>query len=231
MLRRAITQVARATTPSRGYGVRFATINGTILLSTRRAIRNQVRAGMALEIDGKIYRVGKNQHVKPGKGGAYVQAELKEIKTGAKMNRRFRAAETVNKAPLGPDELFQFLYYDGDHLVIMHNTSFEQVRHGDRARPVLGPAAGVPAGGHDAVAADHRGRRAVGQYARARAARGDENHPERRGGYGAERQGRDAGKWRRREGTVVLCAVVPLFIEVGNKVKVSTEDGSYVDKL
>uniref|UniRef100_H3HBR2 Translation elongation factor P/YeiP central domain-containing protein n=1 Tax=Phytophthora ramorum TaxID=164328 RepID=H3HBR2_PHYRM len=116
MLRRAINQIARAATPARGYGVRFATING-----------NQVRAGMALDIDGKIYRVGKNQHVKPGKGGAYVQAELKEIKTGAKMNRRFRAAETVNKAPLGPDEAFQFLYYNGDHLVIMHSGNFEQM--------------------------------------------------------------------------------------------------------
>jgi translation elongation factor P/translation initiation factor 5A len=135
---------------------------------------------MALEIDGKIYRVGKNQHVKPGKGGAYVQAELKEIKTGFKMNRRFRAAETVNKAPLGPDESFQFLYYNGDHLVIMHNSTFEQVRlagvqvaeggasngdvwltgvvaDGDRARAVRGPPAGIPAGGRDAVAADHRG--------------------------------------------------------------------------
>ena len=118
---------------------------------------------MALEIDGVIYRVGKNQHVKPGKGGAYVQVrlitafccedlcfgacgmarecsvllsttllqvELKEIKSGAKVNRRFRAAETVNKAPLGPDEQFQFLYFNGDHLVIMHNTTFDQVRCG-----------------------------------------------------------------------------------------------------
>lgn len=43
------------------------------------------------------------------------------------MNRRFRAAESVAKAPLGQDEYFQFLYSDGDNLVLMHNTSFEQV--------------------------------------------------------------------------------------------------------
>lgn len=109
---------------------------------------------MALEIEGKIYRVTKNQHVKPGKGGAYVQVryqsrscawsapakdalahvlwwtqcDLKEIKTGNKMSRRFRAAESVAKAPLGPDQFFQFLYQEGSNLVIMHNTSFEQVR-------------------------------------------------------------------------------------------------------
>lgn len=57
------------------------------------------------------------------------QAELKEIKTGSKTNRRFRAAETVAKAPLGPDQFFQFLYHEGDNMVLMHNTSFEQVQY------------------------------------------------------------------------------------------------------
>lgn len=52
---------------------------------------------------------------------------MKEIKTGNKTNRRFRAAESVQKAPLGPDQFFQFLYQDGDKLVLMHNTTFEQV--------------------------------------------------------------------------------------------------------
>jgi elongation factor P len=106
---------------------------------------------MALDIDGKIYRVTKSQHVKPGKGGAYVQVrkyrvfffriivvvgltsfccwqcDLKEIKTGSKVSRRFRAAESVQKAPLVPDQHFQFLYDDGSNLAVMHNTTFEQV--------------------------------------------------------------------------------------------------------
>lgn len=55
------------------------------------------------------------------------KVEMKEIKTGNKTNRRFRAAESVQKAPLGPDQFFQFLYQDGDKLMLMHNTTFEQV--------------------------------------------------------------------------------------------------------
>ncbi|CCI39404.1 unnamed protein product [Albugo candida] len=96
--------------------LRFAHING-----------NQIRVGMTLDVEGKYYRVGKSQHVKPGKGVAYVQCELKEIKSGNKISRRFRAAETVSKAPLERDQDFQFLYRSGDTLVLMHTTSFEQL--------------------------------------------------------------------------------------------------------
>ncbi|KUF99071.1 hypothetical protein AM588_10008720 [Phytophthora nicotianae] len=198
MLRRAITQIARATAPARGYGVRFATING-----------NQVRTGMALEIDGKIYRVGKNQHVKPGKGGAYVQAELKEIKTGAKMNRRFRAAESVNKAPLGPDEPFQFLYYNGDHLVIMHNGTFEQMEIE-----------------RDLFSGRQLDFLQEGMTLSLQIIEGDvlwANMPEH---VTLEVTVREDATLE--NGAVVK---VPLFIEIGNKVKVSTEDGAYVDKL
>ncbi|CAI5747366.1 unnamed protein product [Peronospora destructor] len=188
---RAAKQIAQSTAPARGYGARFASING-----------NQVRAGMALEIDGKIYRVGKNQHVKPGKGGAYVQAELKEIKTGAKMNRRFRAAETVNKAPLGPDEQFQFLYYNGNHLVIMHNTTFEQmeIERNLFSGDVLW--ANMPE--HVTLQVTKTTPKGVADTALSVKNATLEN------------------------GAVVK---VPLFIDIGNKIKVSTEDGVYVNKL
>nr|CCA15539.1 elongation factor P putative [Albugo laibachii Nc14] len=88
---------------------------------------NQIRVGMTLDIEGKYYRVGKSQHVKPGKGVAYVQCDLKEIKSGNKISRRFRAAETVAKAPLERDQDYQFLYRSSNTLVLMHTTSFEQL--------------------------------------------------------------------------------------------------------
>jgi translation elongation factor P/translation initiation factor 5A len=138
MLRRAATHFVRAArAPS---GSRFAHVNGTSpSLVSMDAVcdlihwhwlspGNQIRTGMALDLDGKIYRVTKSQHVKPGKGGAYVQCDLKEIKTGSKTNRRFRAAESVAKAALGPDQTFQYLYREGDKILLMHTTSFEQVR-------------------------------------------------------------------------------------------------------
>ncbi|KAI9907593.1 hypothetical protein PsorP6_004353 [Peronosclerospora sorghi] len=211
MLQRAIKQVALKTAPVGGYGVRFASING-----------NQVRAGMALEIDGKIYRVGKNQHVKPGKGGAYVQAELKEIKTGAKINRRFRAAETVKKAPLGPDQHFQFLYYSGDYLVVMHNTTFEQMEiqrdlfFSSRQLDFLleGMTLSLQIVDGDVLWAN------MPEYVTLAVTK---TTP--KGVADTAISVKDATL---ENGAVVK---VPLFIDVGNKIKVSTEDGSYVDKL
>ncbi|KAG7401585.1 hypothetical protein PHYBOEH_000117 [Phytophthora boehmeriae] len=210
MLRRAIAQIARVNAPARGYGVRFATING-----------NQVRTGMALEIDGKIYRVGKNQHVKPGKGGAYVQAELKEIKTGSKMNRRFRAAETVNKAPLGPDEAYQFLYYNGDHLVLMHNSTFEQMEierelFSGRQLEFLqeGMTLSLQIIDGDVLWAN------MPEYVTLPVTKTTPKNV-----ADSALSVKDATL---ENGAVVK---VPLFIEIGNQVKVSTEDGTYVDKL
>uniref|UniRef100_A0AAV1T674 Elongation factor P n=1 Tax=Peronospora matthiolae TaxID=2874970 RepID=A0AAV1T674_9STRA len=210
MLRTAITQVARVTAAVRGYGARFASING-----------NQVRAGMALEIDGVIYRVGKNQHVKPGKGGAYVQAELREIKSGARINRRFRAAETVNKAPLGPDELFQFLYFNGDHLVVMHNTTFEQMEierglFSGRQLDFLqeGMTLSLQIIESDVLWAN------MPEYVTLEVTK---TTPK-----GVADTALSVKNATLENGAVVK---VPLFIEIGNKVKVATEDGSYVDKL
>ncbi|RHZ20974.1 hypothetical protein DYB26_011589 [Aphanomyces astaci] len=91
---------------------------------------NQVRPGVAIEVDGKLYRVVKSQSVKPGKGVAYMQAELKEITTGHKINRRFRSSESVKKAPLTKDRPFQFLYNDGNKLVLMELSTFEQLEVG-----------------------------------------------------------------------------------------------------
>ncbi|OQR91920.1 elongation factor P [Thraustotheca clavata] len=96
--------------------VRFSHISG-----------NQVRPGVAIELEGKLYRVIKSQSVKPGKGVAYMQAELRDIISGTKINRRFRASESVKKAPLTKDQPFQFLYQDGDKLVLMQPETFEQI--------------------------------------------------------------------------------------------------------
>ncbi|OQR85808.1 elongation factor P [Achlya hypogyna] len=88
---------------------------------------NQVRPGVAIELEGKLYRVVKSQSVKPGKGVAYMQAELRDIVSGTKINRRFRSSESVKKAPLTKDQPFQFLYQDGNKLVLMQPDTFEQI--------------------------------------------------------------------------------------------------------
>ena len=70
---------------------------------------NEIKVGNILEINNKLWKVLKTQHTQPGKGGAYLQAELKEIREGTKMNSRFRSSETVERAILDEKE-FQYLY-------------------------------------------------------------------------------------------------------------------------
>ena len=70
---------------------------------------NQIKVGNILEIHSKLLRVLKTQHTQPGKGGAYLQVELKDIKDGTKMNERFRSSESVERAILEEKE-YQYLY-------------------------------------------------------------------------------------------------------------------------
>ena len=65
---------------------------------------NQIKIGNILEINSKLWRVTKTQHTQPGKGGAYLQVELKELKEGTKINERFRSSESVERAVLDEKE-------------------------------------------------------------------------------------------------------------------------------
>ena len=87
---------------------------------------NELRNGMLIEHNGKLWTAGKTQHVKPGKGGAFVQVEMKEIKTGTKLNERFRSDETLERARLDEEEC-QLLYNDGDVYTFMNMATFDQI--------------------------------------------------------------------------------------------------------
>ena len=87
---------------------------------------NAIRPGNVIEHQGRLWRAIKTQHVKPGKGGAFLQVELKEIRDGTKLNERFRSAETVERVTLEQKE-FQYLFADGGLLTFMDPDSFEQV--------------------------------------------------------------------------------------------------------
>ncbi|MEE9318616.1 MAG: elongation factor P, partial [Rhodospirillales bacterium] len=87
---------------------------------------NAIRSGMVIEHQGSLWRAVKIQHTQPGKGGAYLQVELKDIRTGTKLNERFRSSETVERARLDQKE-HQFLYADGAMLTFMDNETFDQI--------------------------------------------------------------------------------------------------------
>jgi elongation factor P len=85
-----------------------------------------IRPGNILEYEGGIWKVAKIQHTQPGKGGAYMQVEMKNLQDGRKTNVRFRSADTVEKVRLETKD-YQFLYEDGAMLVFMDQDTYEQI--------------------------------------------------------------------------------------------------------
>ncbi len=86
----------------------------------------EIRVGMILEYKNDLWEVLKTNHVKPGKGGAFAQVEMKSLHKSTKLNERFRSSETVEKASLNEIE-FSYLYSDEDNFHFINPQSFEQV--------------------------------------------------------------------------------------------------------
>jgi len=91
-----------------------------------KILANEIKPGMIIEHKNDYWSVLKTQHVKPGKGGAFNQVELKSITKGTKLNERFRSSENVDKAELD-EKKFNFLYSDENSCYFMNNKDFEQI--------------------------------------------------------------------------------------------------------
>ena len=87
---------------------------------------SEIRVGMLIEHKNDLWQVLKTQHVKPGKGGAFAQIEMKSVNKSTKLNERFRSSETVEKAEL-EEKKFNFLYLDDEKCHFMDNKNFEQI--------------------------------------------------------------------------------------------------------
>jgi elongation factor P len=87
---------------------------------------NAIRPGNVIEHNGRLWVAVKIQHVKPGKGGAFAQVELRDVRDGTKLNERFRSSETVERVIL-QESTSTFLYADGDDLIFMDSETFEQI--------------------------------------------------------------------------------------------------------
>jgi len=113
-----------------------------------------IRPGNIIEYEGGIWRAVKIQHTQPGKGGAYMQVELKNLIDGRKNNVRFRSAETVERVRLDTKD-FQFLFVEGDQLTFMDKDTYEQV---SLPRDLLGDQAAFLQDGMDVVMELHEER-------------------------------------------------------------------------
>ena len=106
-----------------------------------------IRPGNIIEYQNGLWRAVKIQHTQPGKGGAYMQVELKNLIDGRKTNERFRSAETVEKVRLDTRD-FQFLFAEGDQLTFMDKLNYDQT---SLPRDLLGEAAEFLTDGMDVV--------------------------------------------------------------------------------
>jgi elongation factor P len=108
---------------------------------------NDLKNGMTLDLDDGLYQVVEFQHVKPGKGGAFVRTKLRKVRGGGVVERTFRADEKVEQAVIDKREM-QYLYADAGDLVFMDSQSYDQLHVNPSA---LGDAAGFLVEGASAV--------------------------------------------------------------------------------
>ena len=87
---------------------------------------NDLKTGLTVEVEGGIWRVIDFQHVKPGKGAAFVRSKLRNLRTGAIQEKTFKAGEKINRAIIDNRNM-QYLYADGDNHVFMDNDTFDQI--------------------------------------------------------------------------------------------------------
>ncbi|MBV8463732.1 MAG: elongation factor P [Acidimicrobiales bacterium] len=180
---------------------------------------NDLRNGMTLDLPEGLFNVVEFQHVKPGKGGAFVRTKLKNQRTGAVIERTYRADEKLEQAIIDKREM-QFLYRDGGDYVFMDNTSYEQLQVGVDQ---LGDAADYLKEGDDAVL-QFFGTEIVGiDLPAAVELTVSQTEPGIQG---------DRVSGARKPATLEtgLVIQVPLFVGPGERVKVDTRTGEYLTR-
>jgi elongation factor P len=179
----------------------------------------EIKVGNLIEYQGKLWRVLKTQHVKPGKGGAFVQVEMKEISVGTKLNERFRSEDKVEKAHVEPRKM-QYLYLDTNGHVFMDMENYEQitipVEDLEEQQGYLLPSTEVQINFYnDAPIGIELPANVVLEVV--------DTEPVVKGQTAAS-----SGKPARLETGITV--TVPTFVSPGDKIKVNTDTGDYVER-
>ncbi len=180
---------------------------------------NDLKNGMALDLDDGLFEVVEFQHVKPGKGGAFVRTTIKNLRNGAVLERTFRAGEKVERAMIDKSEK-QFLYRDGTDYVFMDNTTYDQIQVPPAS---LGDSANYLVESSSAILKMY-GDEIVGVELPASVELDiAETEPGIQG---------DRVSGARKPATLEtgLIVQVPLFVEPGDRIKVDTRTGEYLTR-
>ena len=181
---------------------------------------NDFKNGMTLELDGVLFQVVEFQHVKPGKGGAFVRTKLRNVKTGAVIERTFNAGVKVGLAIVERKGM-QYLYSDCTDYVFMDLDTYDQVHVGSH---VMGDAGRFLAESAEAQVAMHEGVPIAVDLPASVVLAITETAPGAKG---------DTKTGALKPATVQTGAVVhvPLFVEEGEKIKVDTRTGDYIERV
>jgi elongation factor P len=181
---------------------------------------NDLKTGITLELDNGLFQVVEFQHVKPGKGSAFVRTKLRNVKTGNVFDRTFNAGVKVDQAIINRDDM-QFLYRDGDDYVFMNNSTYDQIN----VQPVtLSDVSDYLIEGMSAQVAFFNNEIIGVEIAASAELTIKETEPGVQG---------DRVSGARKPATLETGKVVqvPLFVEPGDKIRVDTRSGEYMTRV
>jgi elongation factor P len=181
---------------------------------------NDLKNGMTLELDGTLFQVVEFQHVKPGKGGAFVRTKLRNLRTGGVVERTFNAGVKVGLAIVERKEM-QYLYRDDRQLTFMDLESYEQL---PVPVEIVGDAANYLAEGSTAQVSVHEGAPIGVELPASVALSVTQTQPAVKG---------DTKTNTMKPATLETGHVVqvPLFVEEGERIKVDTRSGEYIERV
>jgi len=181
---------------------------------------NDLKNGITLQLDNGLFTVIEFQHVKPGKGGAFVRTKLRNLKTGNVLEKTFNAGIRVEQAMLEKKDM-QFLYRDGDDYVFMDTESYDQI---NVAPVALGDAADYIIESMIAIIATHNAEIVSVEIPASVELLIANTEPGIQGD-------RVSGARKPAELETGKTIQVPLFVNIGDKVKVDTRSGEYLTRV
>jgi len=184
------------------------------------ATTNDLKNGMVLKIDGQLWSVTEFQHVKPGKGPAFVRTKMKNVESGKTIDKTFNAGTKVETASVDKSTM-QYLYNDGSSYVFMDSSTYDQI---EVTPEVMGDAVHYLLENQEAVVATNEGRVLYVELPASVELVVEYTEP----GLQGDRSSGGTKPARLETGKEIQ---VPLFLTSGEKIKVDTRDGSYLGRV
>ena len=184
------------------------------------ATTNDIKNGSVLNIDGQLWNVVEFQHVKPGKGGAFVRTKIKSVTSGKVVDRTFNAGTKIDFATVDRRD-FSYLYRDGDGFVFMDTTDYDQTTV---PSAIVGDAANYMLENQTVTIATHDGAPLYVELPTSVVLEVTYTEP----GLQGDRSSAGTKPATLETGAEIQ---VPLFLEQGTKVKVDTRDGNYLGRV